>query len=140
MASCSSVGTTGRFAGATKESERQAFEFIRFNPLVNTVCASKVGDVAIDLPEANVIVQVSSHLALERQEAQRLGSILTEGVAEGGGLTPSSIPTVSTDTTEMFYSTKRQQFGGPGPHLQGRDGPAAADAVGVASEQDEVSA
>jgi len=44
--------------GATKESERQAvLGSFRFNPAVNTVCLSKVGDVAIDLPEANVIAR-----------------------------------------------------------------------------------
>jgi len=37
---------------------------------------SKIGDVAIDLPEANVLIQVSSHFGSRRQEAQRLGRIL----------------------------------------------------------------
>ena len=98
--------------GATKESERQAvLGSFRFNPLVNTVCLSKVGDVAIDLPEANVIVQVSSHFGSRRQEAQRLGRILRpKASAEGGGFNAFFYTLVSTDTTEMFYSTKRQQY------------------------------
>ena len=33
----------------------------------------KVGDNSIDLPEANVIIQISSHYGSRRQEAQRLG-------------------------------------------------------------------
>ena len=37
---------------------------------------SQVGDVAVDLPEASVIIQVSSHFGSRRQEAQRFGRIL----------------------------------------------------------------
>ena len=37
---------------------------------------SKVGDNSIDIPEANVIIQISSHGGSRRQEAQRLGRIL----------------------------------------------------------------
>jgi hypothetical protein len=33
----------------------------------------KVGDTSIDLPDVNVIIQISSHFASRRQEAQRLG-------------------------------------------------------------------
>jgi DNA excision repair protein ERCC-3 len=43
---------------------------------VNTVFLSKVGDNSIDIPEANVIIQISSHAGSRRQEAQRLGRIL----------------------------------------------------------------
>jgi len=43
---------------------------------INTIFISKVGDTAIDLPGANVIIQISSHFASRRQEAQRLGRIL----------------------------------------------------------------
>ena len=67
--------------------------------------------MAIDLPEANVIVQVSSHFGSRRQEAQRLGRILRpKASAEGGGFNAFFYTLVSTDTTEMFYSTKRQQY------------------------------
>lgn len=37
---------------------------------------SKVGDNSIDIPEANVLIQISSHAGSRRQEAQRLGRIL----------------------------------------------------------------
>ena len=98
--------------GATKEAERQAvLGSFRFNALVNTVCLSKVGDVAIDLPEANVIVQVSSHFGSRRQEAQRLGRILrAKPGADGDGFNAFFYTLVSTDTAEMFYSAKRQQY------------------------------
>ena len=35
-----------------------------------------MGDNSIDIPEANVIIQISSHAGSRRQEAQRLGRIL----------------------------------------------------------------
>jgi DNA excision repair protein ERCC-3 len=43
---------------------------------VNTIFLSKVGDNSIDIPEANVLLQISSHAGSRRQEAQRLGRIL----------------------------------------------------------------
>ena len=37
---------------------------------------TKVGDISIDIPNANVIIQVSSHFGSRMQEAQRFGRIL----------------------------------------------------------------
>lgn len=100
--------------GATKEAERQAIlASFRFNSSVNTVCLSKVGDVAIDLPEANVIIQVSSHFGSRRQEAQRLGRILRakpNATGDEEGFNATFYTLVSRDTDEMFYSSKRQQY------------------------------
>ncbi len=45
-------------------------------PQINTLFLSKVGDNSIDIPEANVLIQISSHAGSRRQEAQRLGRIL----------------------------------------------------------------
>lgn len=36
----------------------------------------QVGDTSFDLPEANVLIQISSHGGSRRQEAQRLGRVL----------------------------------------------------------------
>lgn len=44
---------------------------------------SKVGDNSIDIPEANVLIQISSHGGSRRQEAQRLGRILRAKKARG---------------------------------------------------------
>lgn len=45
--------------GATPESERaRILGTFRVNPLVNCIGLSKVGDTSIDIPEANVIIQV----------------------------------------------------------------------------------
>jgi DNA excision repair protein ERCC-3 len=36
----------------------------------------QVGDNSFDLPDANVLIQISAHGGSRRQEAQRLGRIL----------------------------------------------------------------
>ena len=71
---------------------------------------SKVGDTALDIPEANVIIQVSSHFGARRQEAQRLGRILRPKNNPSGGFNAFFYTLVSTDTREMYFSTKRQQY------------------------------
>jgi len=103
--------------GETPEKERQAILGIfRATKTVSTICISKVGDTSIDLPEANVIIQVSSHFGSRRQEAQRLGRILRpKSYTQTDGSNRSSFNAffytlVSTDTQEMFYSAKRQQY------------------------------
>ncbi|TXG50545.1 hypothetical protein EZV62_023069 [Acer yangbiense] len=104
--------------GATSHVERtKILEAFKCSRDVNTVFLSKVGDNSIDIPEANVIIQISSHAGSRRQEAQRLGRILrAKGKLEdrmAGGKEEYNAffySLVSTDTQEMFYSTKRQQF------------------------------
>uniref|UniRef100_A0A674HKZ0 DNA 3'-5' helicase n=1 Tax=Taeniopygia guttata TaxID=59729 RepID=A0A674HKZ0_TAEGU len=71
----------------------------------------QVGDTSFDLPEANVLIQISSHGGSRRQEAQRLGRVLRAKkgmVAEEYNAFFYSL--VSQDTQEMAYSTKRQRF------------------------------
>ncbi|CAM9461574.1 unnamed protein product [Discosporangium mesarthrocarpum] len=97
--------------GATPESERQRIlGTFRVNPLVNCIGLSKVGDTSIDIPEANVIIQISSHFGSRRQEAQRLGRILRPKSNVDGGFNAFFYTLVSTDTAEMYYSSKRQQY------------------------------
>mmetsp|Transcript_623 Transcript_623/g.1002 ORF Transcript_623/g.1002 Transcript_623/m.1002 type:complete len:795 (+) Transcript_623:115-2499(+) len=103
--------------GETPEKERQAIlGLFRSTNAIQTICISKVGDTSIDLPEANVVIQVSSHFGSRRQEAQRLGRILRpKSYTQQDGSNRSSFNAffytlVSTDTQEMFYSAKRQQY------------------------------
>jgi len=103
--------------GETPERERQSIlGTFRTDSTVKTICLSKVGDTSIDLPEANVIIQVSSHFGSRRQEAQRLGRILrpksftaTDG-SNRDSFNAYFYTLISTDTQEMFYSAKRQQY------------------------------
>ena len=96
--------------GPTSHAERtRVLYHFKNDPNINTLFLSKVGDNSLDIPEANVLIQISSHAGSRRQEAQRMGRILrTKG---GGGEANALFYTlVSNDTQEMFYSIKRQQF------------------------------
>lgn len=98
--------------GPTSQNERiQILQNFKFNPKVNTIFVSKVADTSFDLPEANVLIQISSHGGSRRQEAQRLGRILR---AKKGAIAEEYnaffYTLVSQDTMEMSYSRKRQRF------------------------------
>lgn len=98
--------------GPTHQTERmRILQNFKHNPLLCTVFISKVGDNSFDLPEANVLIQISSHGGSRRQEAQRLGRILRakrDMVAEEYNAFFYTL--VSQDTQEMYYSNKRQRF------------------------------
>ena len=103
--------------GGTRERDR--LEILqRFKSDADVACIglSKVGDTALDIPEANVIIQVSSHFGSKKQEAQRLGRILrpkassSSAASLSGGFNAFFYSLVSTDTSEMYFSTKRQQY------------------------------
>ncbi|PXF45241.1 TFIIH basal transcription factor complex helicase repB subunit [Gracilariopsis chorda] len=97
--------------GPTSQTERlRILQNFQHNPALNTILLSKVGDTSIDIPEANVLIQVSSHYGSRRQEAQRLGRILRPKPRAGQNFNAFFYSLVSTDTQEMFYSSKRQQF------------------------------
>merc|ERR1719186_496086 len=98
--------------GPTSQTERiQILQNFKYNPKVNTIFVSKVADTSFDLPEANVLIQISSHGGSRRQEAQRLGRILR---AKKGAIAEEFnaffYTLVSQDTAEMSFSRKRQSF------------------------------
>lgn len=97
--------------GPTTQTERmRILQNFQHNPALSTILLSKVGDTSIDIPEANVLIQVSSHYGSRRQEAQRLGRILRPKPRAGQNFNAFFYSLVSTDTTEMYFSSKRQQF------------------------------
>ncbi len=68
---------------------------------------SKVANFAIDLPDANVAIQVSGTFGSRQEEAQRLGRILRPKV---DGTIAHFYSLVSRDTCDQDYSIKRQLF------------------------------
>lgn len=81
---------------------------------VNIICISRVGDVSVNLPSANVVIQVSSHGGSRRQEAQRLGRILRpkdkRSDQRDSDVEAWFYSIVSTDTIEMMYASHRTAF------------------------------
>jgi DNA excision repair protein ERCC-3 len=72
---------------------------------LKVIVVSKVANLAIDLPEASVAIQVSGTFGSRQEEAQRLGRILR----------PKDHPAyfysvVTKDTVEEEFSFKRQMF------------------------------
>ena len=85
---CDSIVGVGHYAkllgiplmdGSTPETERaNLLDYFRRSSHVNAIILSRVGDIALDIPEASVIIQISGLGASRRQEAQRLGRILRQ--------------------------------------------------------------
>mmetsp|Transcript_19555 Transcript_19555/g.21213 ORF Transcript_19555/g.21213 Transcript_19555/m.21213 type:complete len:745 (-) Transcript_19555:2528-4762(-) len=98
------------YGDTPEDKRRDILMAFKSHPEVNCIGLSKVGDTALDIPEANVIIQVSSHFGARRQEAQRLGRILRPKPNPTGGYNAFFYTLISTDTKEMFFSNKRQQY------------------------------
>ncbi|CAK9102059.1 General transcription and DNA repair factor IIH helicase subunit XPB (TFIIH subunit XPB) (DNA excision repair protein ERCC-3) [Durusdinium trenchii] len=106
--------------GATTQNEREKVlrrfrggrELLEGEKEINVLLISQVGDVGIDLPQANVIIQISSHFGSRRQEAQRLGRILRpkSGESFNVGWNAFFYSLISMDTAEMYFSNKRQKY------------------------------
>ena len=68
---------------------------------------SKVGNFAVDLPEASVLVQLSGTFGSRQEEAQRLGRILRP---KGDGRGARFYTLVSHETSEEGFAQHRQLF------------------------------
>ena len=68
---------------------------------------SKVGNFAIDLPDANVLIQVSGTFGSRQEEAQRLGRILRP---KAMGEIAHFYSLVTRDTRELDFAHHRQLF------------------------------
>jgi DNA excision repair protein ERCC-3 len=100
--------------GNTPQHKRDAFILAFKTPDsgVNKLFLSKVGDVALDVPDANVIIQISSHFGSRLQEAQRMGRILRRGTT-GAGVSGNNAwfyTLISTDTMDVYFSNKRRRY------------------------------
>ena len=97
--------------GKTDVGERNSvLGLFKTDPSVKTIFLSKFADNAIDLPDANVLIQISSHFGSRRQEAQRLGRILRAKPKTKSEFNAYFYTLVSKGTEEMTYSQKRQDF------------------------------
>lgn len=89
----------------TAERERLYAAFKRGEQRLLIV--SKVANFAIDLPDANVAIQVSGTYGSRQEEAQRLGRVLRPK-ADGG---PAHFYTLVTrDTRDHDFASNRQRF------------------------------
>ena len=93
--------------GETKVAERQRlFGAFRSGDLTCLVI-SKVGNFAVDLPDANVLIQVSGTFGSRQEEAQRLGRILRP---KRNGLLAHFYTLVTRETRDQEFAANRQLF------------------------------
>ncbi len=93
--------------GKTPTSQREKlYEQFRRGEIKRLV-VSKVANFAIDLPDANVAIQVSGTFGSRQEEAQRLGRILRPK-SDGGQAHFYTI--VTRDTRDQEFSANRQLF------------------------------
>jgi DNA excision repair protein ERCC-3 len=93
--------------GQTPSSEREDL-YARFRRgEVRQLILSKVGNFALDLPDANVLIQVSGTFGSRQEEAQRLGRILRP---KSNGEVAHFYTLVTRDTREQDFAHHRQLF------------------------------
>lgn len=93
--------------GETRQAIRDDL-FARFREGSSPVLViSRVGNFSVDLPDANVAIQVSGTWGSRQEEAQRLGRVLRP---KPGQNTASFYTIVTRDTVEQEFGEKRQLF------------------------------
>ena len=91
--------------GKTNQRERDRL-FKKFRTgTIKRLVVSKVANFAIDLPDANVAIQVSGSFGSRQEEAQRLGRILRPKESKASFYT-----VVTADSKEQQFAMKRQLF------------------------------
>jgi len=93
--------------GSTKNDERQVLYSKFRNGSIKLLIVSKVANFSIDLPDANVAIQVSGTFGSRQEEAQRLGRILRP---KKDGELAHFYSIITRETADQKYSAKRQLF------------------------------
>lgn len=93
--------------GATKSVEREQLYASFRSGEIKVIVVSKVANFAIDLPDANVAIEISGTYGSRQEEAQRLGRILRPKASDNRSW---FYTLVSEDTNEISFSEKRQMF------------------------------
>ncbi|MBY0586920.1 helicase-associated domain-containing protein [bacterium] len=93
--------------GQTTQSERESLYGKFRDGEIRSLILSKVGNFALDLPDANVLIQVSGAFGSRQEEAQRLGRILRP---KSGREAAHFYTIVTRDTKELDFAHHRQLF------------------------------
>ena len=93
--------------GATQNRKREELYRKFRDHEIHVLVVSKVGNFAVDLPDANVAIQVSGTFGSRQEEAQRLGRILRP---KQEGSMAHFYSLVTRDTRDQEFAAKRQLF------------------------------
>ena len=91
--------------GKTPQADREEIHDRFRRGELRCIVLSKVGDFAIDLPDADVLIQVSGMFGSRQEEAQRLGRILRP---KADGRPAHFFTLVSRDTREVEFAYHRK--------------------------------
>ncbi|MFT7616503.1 MAG: DNA excision repair protein ERCC-3 [Planctomycetota bacterium] len=94
---------TSKTSQTDRERLYSAFREGRITQLI----VSKVANFAVDLPDANIAIQVSGTFGSRQEEAQRLGRVLRPKSHEKKTI---FYTLVTDDTREMIFAANRQMF------------------------------
>ena len=93
--------------GSTKANEREEL-FGKFRTgALDVLVVSKVGNFAVDIPDANVLIQISGAFGSRQEEAQRLGRLLRP---KKNGALAHFYTVVTKETREQDFAMNRQLF------------------------------
>jgi DNA excision repair protein ERCC-3 len=98
--------------GATTVRERQRLYDAFRHGEIDLLVVSKVANFSIDLPSAEVAIQVSGSFGSRQEEAQRLGRLLRPGDPgpDGERKVARFYTLVSRDTVDADFAQNRQRF------------------------------
>lgn len=98
--------------GETPVKERQRLFNAFRNGDISLLVVSKVANFSIDLPSAQVAIQVSGSFGSRQEEAQRLGRLLRPGepTADGQPKVARFYTVVARDTVDADFAANRQRF------------------------------
>jgi len=116
--------------GETPQAKRDAlYEGFRSGK-APVLAVSKVGNFSVDIPDANVAIQISGTWGSRQEEAQRLGRILRpKKSTDPHGNTAHFYTIITRNTAEQDYGERRQLFlteQGYAYRIELHDAPAAA--------------
>ena len=93
--------------GSTPNSEREVLYKEFRDGRIETLMVSKVGNFAVDIPDANVLIQISGTFGSRQEEAQRLGRVLRP---KSNGSLAHFYTIITKDTKEQEFGMNRQLF------------------------------
>ncbi len=93
--------------GKVENTEREKLYSDFRQGKIKLLVVSKVANFAVDLPDANVAIQVSGTFGSRQEEAQRLGRILRP---KKNGSVARFYSIVTRDTQDLEFAAKRQLF------------------------------
>jgi DNA excision repair protein ERCC-3 len=94
-------------SGKTPNLERERLYALFKQGKIKLLIVSKVANFAIDLPDANIAIQISGTFGSRQEEAQRLGRILRP---KPDGTLAHFYTIVTRDSKEQDYAANRQLF------------------------------